>query len=806
MTSIARYTETALEREVAAVAQAGPGGRNDRLNASAYALGQLVGSGCLDRQTAHDRLFSAARAAGLDQAEIRETLRHALDDGAKHPREPERTNGNGGDSAPAAGEPNEDDRRRIERARRIVEEARPPWDTLAETYLVHERGIPRDAIGTVLFHPRERRKTDSGDFAEGPAVVVPARQSDGTTTACQSIFLDQDGRAIRDSRGNKVKRTRGVLKGTAATFTAHDGGGGTVAADGPEDALSIAAARPQAHATATLGTAGIRNLRPRDGRLLWFADKSESEHEWRQTAHRLAELQDNGVDVYVTSAPDGAKDANDTLRDYGTDALVQAIKARQRRDLRGQDAASAAGPAQLPDSEPPVSPDDSGGDGAPRPVLDFSEDELADRFSSLYAGELRHVAQWGRWLRYDGLVWRFDETLQVFDLVRSICRDIAATAAKGNQKRTLASAKTVAAVERLAKADRRHAATVEQWDGDTNLLNTPGGVVDLRTGEMRPHRRDDHMTKITAVGPSDDDCPLWHRFLDTVTAGDAELQRYLQRMAGYALTGSTREHALFFVHGRGGNGKSVFLNTISHVLGEYSQTAPMDTFVAAHGERHPTELAQLRGARMVTAVETEEGRRWAESRIKALTGGDPISARFMRQDFFTFTPQFKLVVAGNHKPQLRNVDDAMRRRIHLIPFTVRIPEDERDDDLEEKLKAEWFAILGWMVQGAVEWGMTGLQPPETVRAATQDYFEEEDALSQWIAERCHVDAEASAPLAELFASWKSWAEAASEHAGSQKRFREALEGKGYEKTRLHGGRTGFYGLRPVPVEADQPPW
>lgn len=192
----------------------------------------------------------------------------------------------------------------------------------------------------------------------------------------------------------------------------------------------------------------------------------------------------------------------------------------------------------------------------------------------------------------------------------------------------MASAKTVAAVERLSKADRRLAATVDQWDPDIWKASTPAGTIDLKTGDVRPHRGADYITKITAVAP-DRDCPLWRQFLVRITDGDFELEEFLQRMAGYALTGSTQEHALFFLYGTGANGKSVFIATISGIMGDYHTTAPMEAFIASFTERHPTELAGLRGARLVTANETEEGRRWAESKIKTLTGGDKISARFM---------------------------------------------------------------------------------------------------------------------------------------------------------------------------------
>jgi putative DNA primase/helicase len=248
------------------------------------------------------------------------------------------------------------------------------------------------------------------------------------------------------------------------------------------------------------------------------------------------------------------------------------------------------------------------------------------------------------------------------------------------------------------KADQRIAVTVDEWDADPWLLNTPGGTVDLRTGQMRESDPRDKLTKVTGVSP-DWSCPtpLWDQLLLRAAAGDMELIAFLQRVAGYSLTGSTAEHSLFFIFGTGANGKSTFINAITACAGEYHRVAPIETFTASKNQRHPTELAGLRGARLVTAVETEEGRRWDESKIKALTGGDTVSARFMRRDFFQYTPQFKLLIAGNHKPGLRLVDEAIRRRFNLIPFTVTIPSEERDPDLSEKLKAELPGILAWMI-------------------------------------------------------------------------------------------------------------
>jgi P4 family phage/plasmid primase-like protien len=434
---------------------------------------------------------------------------------------------------------------------------------------------------------------------------------------------------------------------------------------------------------------------------------------------------------------------------------------------------------------------DAGGDDAEPPH--FTEDSLGLEFTRRHGRDWAYVAAWGQWLVWTGARWERETTLRAFDLARLVCREAAEECEQPAHKKKIASASTVAAVERLARADRTHAAEPDRWDRDPWLLNTPGGVVDLRTGRLQDHDRKLAMTKIATATPVEH-CPTWLAFLATITGGDVELQAYLQRVVGYCLTGVTTEHALFFLYGTGANGKSVFVNTIATILGDYATTAPMDMFMATTGERHPTDMAGLRGARLVTAIETEQGRRWAESKLKALTGGDKITARFMRQDFFEFVPQFKLVVAGNHKPSIRNVDEAMRRRLHLIPFTVTIPPAKRDQTLPAKLLAEGEGILAWAIEGCLEWQRAGLRPPPAVAAATNEYFEAEDALGRWLDECCERGSAYSETTSILFAAWKGWAEASGEFVGSKKRFSENLASRGFDPYRDHSAR-GFRGLR-----------
>jgi putative DNA primase/helicase len=418
---------------------------------------------------------------------------------------------------------------------------------------------------------------------------------------------------------------------------------------------------------------------------------------------------------------------------------------------------------------------------------------VALRFVERHAGDLRFVAAWGKWFRWIGHKWEEEKTLYAFDLAKRLCFEESARCNKRAAAKTLALAKTRAAVVSMAREDRRLVATSDQWDTDLWLLNTPGGTVDLHTGTLREHQLDDYCTKSTAVAPGGG-CPRWMNFLETITAGDVTLQKYLQRILGYSLTGSIKEHALFFFHGLGGNGKSTLLNTVAAICADYHKTASVETFTVSMGERHPADLAALRGARIVTANETEDGQHWAESRIKQLTGGDPVNARFMRQDFFEYMPQFKLFFLGNHKPNLRTVNAAIIRRMHLVPFGVVLPPDKQDKDMADKLRNEWSGILAWMIEGCLAWQKEGLAPPDIVVRATDEYLAAEDTLSAWIEDCCVRDPHSHTSTRALFASWEMWAARAGYYPGSIKRLASKLDGKGFRGARLQQVR-GYWGLR-----------
>jgi putative DNA primase/helicase len=416
------------------------------------------------------------------------------------------------------------------------------------------------------------------------------------------------------------------------------------------------------------------------------------------------------------------------------------------------------------------------------------EDALALEFARQYAHDWRYVAAWGLWLYWDASSWKKLRTRKIFNLITGVCREVDARNPKRDGNKSGTKWKTVSAVEKFAQAHPFMDSSDDIWDKDPWMLATPRGMIDLKTGDIRPACREDYATKSTTAHP-EGDCPRWRKFLDEITDGDVELQAYLARVAGYTLTGTTTEHAMFFLYGSGGNGKSTFVDIISLILGDYFTGLPLDALIETKNQQHTTDLAGLQGARMVSSSEIEKGRRWAKAKLSAITGGGPITARLMRQDNFTFQPQFKLLISGNNKPAINDVDDAIRRRMHLIPFAVNFK--NRDQDLKEKLYLERDGILAWALSGCLEWQAEGLCPPTSVVEATKEYLESEDIFGKFLAEKCRLDRSVKIKTMELFQAWKTWAEAAGEYPGTVRRISQELDKRGFKIRHSMNGNYAF---------------
>jgi P4 family phage/plasmid primase-like protien len=449
-------------------------------------------------------------------------------------------------------------------------------------------------------------------------------------------------------------------------------------------------------------------------------------------------------------------------------------------------------------------------DAAPR----YSHQWLADKVIAAEGDHLRFVPATGKWHVWDGSRWATDAVMAAEHTVSRVLRDIGidlarmgATAAEKaafmSMAKTVCSSPTAAHVRTQMESDPRIATAPEAFDSDPMLLNTPGGIVNLATAELTPPDPAKLLTKMTSVTPDfNADCPTYKKFLLEACGGDVALMRYFQRVDGYCLTGLTREQKIWMVFGGGGNGKSVKTNATMNIMGSYAMVAPMDTFTASKNERHSTELAGMMGARLVLASETKAGGRWDEARLKQLSGGESISARFLFKDFISFVPQFKLMFVGNHKPEIKDVDAAMIRRIHLIPFE-NVPAVV-DMHLAEKLRAEYPAILAWMIVGCMDWQTRGLEAPESVRLASHEYVEEQDAVGQWAQECLKPASETDAFVSsnDLFNSWREWCGQRNQYAGTQRTLTERLKNKrigSYSRDLATRTVRGFRGLELIPV-------
>lgn len=634
-----------------------------------------------------------------------------------------------------------------------------------------------------------------GSFEPHLCIAIPSYRTEDDPAGWALYRVDgQDFPAINVEGRRKVKRRKiHNLAGTSDAWIHGRGREDLIAADriwkveGPSDALALAGILPPGDAVITntaganSGLAGMPFDLFRGKTVYCIGDADEAGVAGAKRHAEIIANAERGARVYLLRLPyPVAESHGQDLRDWlldgnGADSLGDLIETGEL-----------------------VSPAPEGAAPERSKTSDLAN---AERLVARHRNEIRYCHAWGKWLVWDGRRWRLDDTAEIVRRAKETVRSIYAEAADAEDQRERQqianwakqseSKSRIDAMVSLASSEAGIPVLVDQLDRDPWILVVQNGTIDLRTGKLRPSRQDDFATKLcnTSFDPSAT-CPTWLAYLDRVFAGNASLINFVQRAAGYSLTGDTSERCMFVLHGPGRNGKSTFVETVADVLAidEYSTKTPTESLMIKHGGGGiPNDIARLKGARFVWASESEEGQRLAESMIKALTGRDTISARFMRGEFFNFKPEFKIWLGTNHRPDIRGTDDAIWDRIKLIPFSVRLSEAEQDKQLPEKLKREYPGILAWLVRGCLAWQADGLGEPEEVKAATHSYREEQDLVSGWTDDCCILDEHAKQGTSELYASYVAWCNDNGMTPLSQKRLTQKLVDRGMSREKPASG-------------------
>jgi putative DNA primase/helicase len=466
---------------------------------------------------------------------------------------------------------------------------------------------------------------------------------------------------------------------------------------------------------------------------------------------------------------------------------------------------------------------------SPPAEIHLTDKGNAQRVVERHGQALRYCHPWKSWLVWDGKRWRLDDTAEAVRRVKETQAALYAWAAEQLKELGEADGEDEAKKSQAAKLLKllkhcltwEHQTAIERClksmtsepgipilpaalDADPFLLNVHNGPIDLRTGKLREHRQADFITKLAGTEYHENAaCPLWLACLSFWMKDNDDLIGYLQRVIGYLLTGSVDEQCLWLFHGSGANGKSTLLLNLLALLGDYAWQSVADLLMTKKMETHPTERADLFGKRLVATIETEEGQRVAEALTKQLTGGDKVTARRMRQDFFSFTPTHKIIMAANHKPRIQGRDYAVWRRIKLVPFEASISEEAKDKRLVEKLKAEFPGILAWAVRGCLEWQKHGLGEPDEIRQATTAYQAEQDLLAAFIGEVCFVHPTARVQVKVFHEQYQDWT---GDKFTSRKALSELMRGKGYATQEGAGHRTFYVGIGIPETEKREAEW
>lgn len=424
----------------------------------------------------------------------------------------------------------------------------------------------------------------------------------------------------------------------------------------------------------------------------------------------------------------------------------------------------------------------------------FTDMTNTEYFLKMYGNRVRYCRQWKKFLVWNDRQWLIDENGETETLVNRLIRSMykIAPSIKDIQKRidfeshikkSESLRRRKALIESISM-DEHVKAPPETFDQKDYAFNCRNGTMYLDKGVFKPHDPSDYSTKCSNfVYDIHAKCPTWDKFLMQIMNQDKDLIHYIQKVMGYAMTGLTSEQCMFILWGAGANGKSTFLNTLSNLMGDYAAHTQAETFMKKQGDGINNDIARLRAVRFVSTSETEQGKRLAESLVKQVTGDDVFTARFLYGEFFTFKPTFKIFMATNHKPQIRGNDFGIWRRLRLIPFTVTIPEEQRDKDLQAKLEAENAGIFNWLLQGYIAWKQEGLGMPSAVKNATDEYQNDMDVVGQFLKDCCFVDATESLRLSnkKLYDTYVAWCNASNEKVCSQKFLAMRLQEKGFRK-------------------------